>query len=574
MSVKLLVLALLTPLSIAARIPVMLVGLPSGTQRLELSVLSLSPAVIATVFNVPPDQLADYGWGSPPTDFNSDFSQVKGSIEAELGSAMLSDSSLLYEQKYLIVRLNMATPTVPYDPAKQAQTAASASFANAVNPGSAFVGSYGFPHNPYFAHTGPMSAGPGTWTGPATTMNMNYGTAVGAGVAMPGQSHPTVSSKASRKRNGDHLASTPVSAMAPNAAAAPAKKAKPPPTIKYAVKELGRGKDKKYDGKSYVIEVCASGLAVRMPCVNVCLVRAPQFPADSDPTVQMLADEAETLTGYKVELFTSSLAMLGNGRSGAPLPSPQAHLIIWFQKYRPKFKPASTDDVFDCDSSPSNAKGKSAATKAAAKMSSAYDNDTSEDEKALEKQIAEERAKRAKGKEKVPPIAATPAATTPAAGSSTSTCGASSSAEHSTQTPAVGILGAGCRVCGKPAQMVANPCGHIATCQDCVEREMMRNRRERVCHVCQERVYSYILAIPKANEVLFTDMPHFTMDDAEEEFGPAKSVPRPKRRQSMHTNTDEPPAEPDAADDETDHETDNGLSPSDFTDGDDTDLEG
>ena len=94
----------------------------------------------------------------------------------------------------------------------------------------------------------------------------------------------------------------------------------------------------------------------------------------------------------------------------------------------------------------------------------------------------------------------------------------------------------------------------------------MRSRRKCVCHVCQERVYSYILAIPKANEGLFTDMPHFTMDDAEEEFGPAKSVPRPKRRQSMHTNTDEPPAEPDAADDETDHETDNGLSPSDFTD--------
>ena len=138
MSVKLLVLALLTPLSIAARIPVMLVGLPSGTQRLELSVLSLSPAVIATVFNVPPDHLAEYGWGSPPTDFSSDFSQVKASIEAELGSAMLSDSSLLYEQKYLIVRLNMATPTVPYDPAKQAHTAASASFANAVNP--AWVG--------------------------------------------------------------------------------------------------------------------------------------------------------------------------------------------------------------------------------------------------------------------------------------------------------------------------------------------------------------------------------------------------------------------------------------------------
>jgi hypothetical protein len=104
-------------------------------------------------------------------------------------------------------------------------------------------------------------------------MNMNYGTAVGAGVAMPGQSHPAGSSKASRKRNGDHLASTPVSATAPNATA-PAKKAKPPLTIKYAVKELGRGKDKKYDGQSYVIEVCASGLAVLMPCVNVCLVRA------------------------------------------------------------------------------------------------------------------------------------------------------------------------------------------------------------------------------------------------------------------------------------------------------------
>ena len=76
-------------------------------------------------------------------------------------------------------------------------------------------------------------------------------------------------------------------------------------------------------------------------------VCAPQFPADSDPTVQMLADEVETLAGYKVELFTSSLAMLGNGRPDAPLPSPQAHLIIWFQKYRPKFKPASTDDVLD-----------------------------------------------------------------------------------------------------------------------------------------------------------------------------------------------------------------------------------
>ena len=64
------------------------------------------------------------------------------------------------------------------------------------------------------------------------------------------------------------------------------------------------------------------------------------------------------------------------------------------------------------------------------------------------------------------------------------------------------------------------------------------------------------------------------MDAAEEEFGSAKSTPCPKRRQSMHTHAGEPPAKPDSADDETDHETDNGLNPSDFTDGNSTDLEG
>jgi hypothetical protein len=38
-----------------------------------------------------------------------------------------------------------------------------------------------------------------------------------------------------------------------------------------------------------------------------------QFPADSGPTVQMLADEVEKYTGYKFDLFANSLAMLGNG---------------------------------------------------------------------------------------------------------------------------------------------------------------------------------------------------------------------------------------------------------------------